>query len=288
MSRLRRSRSKAFTLIEVLVVVAVIAALAGILLPSLSGAREAGRRTMCASNVRQLVLADDLYSIDARGRFAPGAADMLANLDRWHGSRAHASEAFHSRGGSLTAYLDDSDSDDASAGGGRRECPSFAMTLRALAESGGGFERSCGGYGYNNTFVGVVRRRGPGETWMIVTDRTGSPASMFTDPGRTVGFADGAFAGDPAMNSQTGGLIEYSFAEARFWPDAPGFRADPSIHFRHGAARGALANVGWLDGHVASEVFHESWSSGLYGSDPRGFNIGWFGDSADNRDFDYR
>jgi prepilin-type N-terminal cleavage/methylation domain-containing protein/prepilin-type processing-associated H-X9-DG protein len=284
----RRSISNAFTLIELMVVVAVIATMAGLLLPSLSGAREAGRRAVCASNVRQLALADDLYSIDSRGHFAPGAADMLANLDRWHGSRAHASEAFHPRGGSLTAYLDDADSDDASAGQGLRVCPSFAATLRTLGESGGGFERSCGGYGYNNTFVGVVRRRGPGGMWMIVTDRAGSPVSMFATPARTIGFADSAFAADPAMNPQTGGLIEYSFVEARFWPDAPGFRADPSIHFRHGAGRGPIANIGWLDGHVASEAFHDTWSSGLYGSDPRGFNIGWFGDSGDNGDFDYR
>lgn len=60
-----------FTLVELLVVVAVIGALAAMLLPAVQSAREASRRTSCANNLRQLGVA--LESIHAARRaFPPG------------------------------------------------------------------------------------------------------------------------------------------------------------------------------------------------------------------------
>lgn len=57
-------KKAAFTLIELLVVVAIIAVLIAILLPSLSKAREVGRRVVCASQLRQLSTCSISYVID--------------------------------------------------------------------------------------------------------------------------------------------------------------------------------------------------------------------------------
>lgn len=61
------SRRKAFTLVELLVVIGIIAVLVAILLPSLQKARDAAKLTACLSNVRQFGTAIHMYANDHRG-----------------------------------------------------------------------------------------------------------------------------------------------------------------------------------------------------------------------------
>lgn len=70
-----RSKSAAgFTLIEMLIVIAIIAILASILFPVFARARESGRQTTCLSNLRQMSLAFRMYTQDSDERVPPCAS----------------------------------------------------------------------------------------------------------------------------------------------------------------------------------------------------------------------
>jgi prepilin-type N-terminal cleavage/methylation domain-containing protein len=58
---------RAFTLIELLVVIAIIAIMIGILIPALSGAREAARATQCSANLSQTYIILRTYADQHRG-----------------------------------------------------------------------------------------------------------------------------------------------------------------------------------------------------------------------------
>ncbi|MGE5609597.1 MAG: type II secretion system protein, partial [Bacillota bacterium] len=61
-------RQSAFTLVELLVVIGIVAVLLAILLPALKRVRQQGERVVCASNLRQLGMAMLMFARDHKDR----------------------------------------------------------------------------------------------------------------------------------------------------------------------------------------------------------------------------
>lgn len=76
----RPSASGGFSMVELLVTVAVVAILAGLLLPSISRGKRRALATGCLGQVRQFQLALDLYAEDSRDRFPPNRDGMDLGL----------------------------------------------------------------------------------------------------------------------------------------------------------------------------------------------------------------
>jgi prepilin-type processing-associated H-X9-DG protein len=248
-------------LIELLVVIALLALIAAIMLPVMAQAREAARRSRCASNLRQLVLANRLYSDDHEGYFVP-AAQEFAEQDtrRWFGVRDESGR-FQARDGPLVPYLRD--------GGALRRCPSFPTEA--------GFDVGTGGYVYNYLCVG-------GRVWWhgfwADSFRASGRESELRDSAETAMFADGAF--DVGT-----GLVEYGFMDP---PPAvvahfEGARTlDPPIHFRHHGR----THVAFVDGHVRALPRALSAATSLVypGATPEANSLGWFGPVSGDTPYD--
>ena len=84
----KRRLKTGFTLLELLVVIAVIAMLASLLLPALTNAREMGRRMKCASNLKQLGLAIMMYA-DDYGGWGPGTVWALDIYNGGYAGKNH-------------------------------------------------------------------------------------------------------------------------------------------------------------------------------------------------------
>lgn len=74
---------KGFTLMEVLVVLAITALLAALLFPIFAQAREQGRKAVCSSNLRQIGLAFRMYGQDYDGCFPNNGDPFLWMGRRW-------------------------------------------------------------------------------------------------------------------------------------------------------------------------------------------------------------
>ena len=82
----QRKTAGRFTLIELLIVIAIIAILAGMLLPALNKAKLAARKTACVSNLKNIAIAAGLYCDDFQNWIVHSQAASYNDVDNlWFG-----------------------------------------------------------------------------------------------------------------------------------------------------------------------------------------------------------
>jgi prepilin-type N-terminal cleavage/methylation domain-containing protein len=188
-----RNRLNAFTLVELLVVIGIIALLIAILLPALGKARESANRVKCLANLRSLGLAQTQYVADWRGWAVP--AIMGNNVDTFPGTTIKVratwinNNAFRAILG-LPEWI---------AGNGQSGkfppgliCPA---AVQALEEQSSGKGAGAGySYGYNSrhlNYAGTPIWTLPlAKTWDENTIYAGVKASAVRSPSDKIMFAD--------------------------------------------------------------------------------------------------
>jgi prepilin-type N-terminal cleavage/methylation domain-containing protein len=210
-----------FTLVELLVVIVIIGILAALVVPVLSRGRQFAQSTRCASNLRQLGLATQLYWDDHSGlafryrRAATDGGDLY-----WFGWLARGSEGqrdFDASQGVLHPYL--------SGNTGITLCPSLRHSMPAFKLKARG---AAYGYGYNLSLSGPASQP-PFNTLVL---RSPSSTALFADTAQVNTFQAPASPNNP--------MLEEFFY---FSPH------EPTVHFRHGSG----AKVVFCDVHVGLE-----------------------------------
>ncbi len=222
----RLSRGRAFSLIELLIVIAIISVLAAVLLPALNGGKTSARRIRCVNSLHQLGLASHLYWDENGGQcFRYNGAPTNYGQNFWFGWIAPGAEgdrAFDLSQGALYPYL---------KGRGVEICPSFdyAFAQFKLKATGASY-----GYGYNR-FLSAPALDPPVRVSRIV------------QPAMTTLLADAAQVNvwqSPA-SPQNPMLEEWYYVDTS--------ETQPNCHFRHSKKAG----ISFCDGHVACEKFVE-------------------------------
>lgn len=214
---------RAFTLVELLIVIAVIAILAAILLPTLGNAKLSARRITCVNNLRQLGLASQMYWDDHEGdtfRYMIGASNggtiyWFGWIEAWT-SGNEGQRAFDATAGALYPFL---------GGRGVEVCPSLDYNSRLFKAKATG---AAHGYGYNLHLSAPVTQ----PPMKINRVTRPSDITLLADAGQINDFQEPASADNPLLE-------EFYYIND----------TEPTVHFRHNRR----ANVLYCDGHVDVE-----------------------------------
>jgi prepilin-type processing-associated H-X9-DG protein/prepilin-type N-terminal cleavage/methylation domain-containing protein len=217
----RRRRACAFSLIELLVVIGIIAVLIGILLPVVSSARKQAQTVACASNLRQLGVIFSQYAAAQQNRLPPLNTKYPGVAGQWYYD-------YLKQTGALPAEDDQPDAKQFSAGVAR--CGS--VTDEQLADGWGG------GYGVNEH--SVIKYAPTGGSVKISQVRRASQVWLIGDVGRpypgSKAYYPWVATFAPPFDRTTGGENSQQ----------------PAL--RH---KNETANVCFVDGHVEGRTFSQ-------------------------------
>jgi prepilin-type N-terminal cleavage/methylation domain-containing protein len=249
----------AFTLIELLISISVIATLIGILLPALGSARDAARAAVCLSNQKQIITGWTLYAHDHADRVMPLAlteeADVGSGDGRfWWGSDGSVSGIIDHSAGFLAPYL--------SASLGARsafECPSqpagtYIPQGSPLIPEDRRFTTT---YGYNGYYLSPSKTPGwsgaiGAQPWKRLSD--------LDRPTELLAFADTLLPTSPSRPGRSSALLDppMLYQGDGQWA----VNEHPTTSFRHGA-RGqgttGVTNAAAADGSARAHAAEPGW-----------------------------
>ncbi|NBP52122.1 MAG: prepilin-type N-terminal cleavage/methylation domain-containing protein [Actinobacteria bacterium] len=175
---------RAFTLVEVLVTVAIVAILVAILLPGMRAAHGAARTTACSSNLRQIASACSSYEA------SNGALPAAVLYFRDGGTVRTVAWDFAQQGGTwapgpLLVYGD--------APSAVQQCPDYEGPSNFGADPYTGYNYNTSYLGHEGSYPTIDASGAPIDGWLTV--RPGKPSCAVRSPSATAVFGDGGWRG---------------------------------------------------------------------------------------------